>query len=453
MPKNNNIRNSHSSSTIGTTTSSKKSESSKTTFSSGGVEGIKKKRVNAQTQLVNSIRKKKMEKALQHEYELEKLHKEEERNDFLSKINDENAVSTVEGQFDMMRGLLKKTNKRSGLDMFDDDDDAQEENHSSTIPSVSKKDDQDIDEERLVKTSEQQYSILEKVLSKKQKSDEFKKKYESKIVNTTNDNTAQQQYINKHQPVAAISTPASSPHQATSQTQQQAFTGDNEMPFIKAPITKTICLHCEREKTPKGMMIKYIVIINEKDEVVYHCLSEEVKNLLNSGEDPADTTSQLSGLGEVTYSLMTIRDHVSKILRKTFVIVGHTIFHNLIGIFGPRNVHEFKSKLRDVGVVDPNTEQKYDTTTLTNIPLILSRLLGLTNTKKMNRVEIAINMLKSYKLHAKVFDQFSKRSSLDLLGYEERQLMKREQKAHYQQKYMTTINNGIDNILAQMKKK
>ncbi|KAF0982222.1 hypothetical protein FDP41_011677 [Naegleria fowleri] len=115
MPKNNNIRNSHSSSTIGTTTSSKKSESSKTTFSSGGVEGIKKKRVNAQTQLVNSIRKKKMEKALQHEYELEKLHKEEERNDFLSKINDENAVSTVEGQFDMMRGLLKKNKQTIGF--------------------------------------------------------------------------------------------------------------------------------------------------------------------------------------------------------------------------------------------------------------------------------------------------------------------------------------------------
>ncbi|KAG2393864.1 hypothetical protein C9374_003628 [Naegleria lovaniensis] len=441
MPKNNH----HAS--FAKTTSHKKSESSNL-FS--GVEGIKKKRVNAQTQLVNSIRKKKMEKALQHEYELEKLHKEEERNDFLSKINDENAGATVEGQFDMMRGLLKKTNKRSGLDMFDDDDDDENSSLSNT-----KKDIENVDEQSLVKTSEQQHSILEKVLSKKQKNDEFKKKYESanSTTTSTNANTAHtQSHQTKSQPVTTLSIPSvsQSSHQSNA---QQVFTGDKELPFIKAPITKTICLHCEREKTPKGMMIKYIVIINDKDEVIYHCISEEVKNLLNSGDDSVDTTSQLSGLGEVTYSLMTIREHVSKILRNAFVVVGHTIFHNLIGIFGPRNVHEFKSKLRDIGVVDPNSEQKYDTTTLTNIPLLISRLLGLTNTKKMNRVEVAINILKAYKLHAKTFDQYSKKSSLDLLGYEERQLMKREQKAQYQQKYMTTINNGIDNLLAQMKNK
>ena len=407
----------------------KASEQKKDTIPSlhGSDDGIKKKRVNTQTALVNSIRKKKMEKVMLHEYELEKLNKDEDKNDFMSKIKDDNAT-TVEGQFDMMRGLMKKTNKKSGLDMFDE----------------TEKNDEPVDEKNLVNSSEQQMSILDKVLSKqKPKHDEFKSKYEKMSEMTMPFEESKPNFI----PVSDVAQTLSATKQISSAT--TTFTGDKDLPFIKAAISKTICMYCEREKTPKGMMIKYIVIINDKDEVIYHSATQEVREMMTEDQNESSTT----GLGEATYPLASIRDHVSKILRKSFVVVGHTIFHNLIGLFGPRNVHEYKSKLRDIAVVDPNTELPLETALITNVSMIISRLLGLTNTKKMNRIETAISILKSYKLHAKTFDQYSKKSTLDLLGFEERQLIKREHKANYQQKYMTTINNNIDHLMAQMKNK
>jgi len=410
----------------------KQQQSTQKTKPASGSSGIKKK--NSQSELVNTIRKKNLEKKLKQEYEMDKIQKEEEKNDFFHKINDDSAAYSLEGQFEMMRGLMKG-NKRSGLEIFNEDDD----NEPQKTSEDNKNDKDMVDEEHLVKTSEQQMSILEKVLAKKPKVDDLKKKYEKK-------SAIVEEMQNSSNPILSsiISTKPSSVSNETS-TKTQQF----ELPFIKAPITKTICLYCERERTLKGMMIKYVVIINDKEQVVYHALSEDAKLATQDDEDASTST----GLGESLYPIHTISDHVSKIMQKAKAVVGHTVYHDMIGLFGPRNIHQIKNKLRDIAVIDPNTEQPLDVASVGNVLLIISKLLGVSDVKKMNRIDIAIAILQSYKLHAKIFDKHSRSSSLDLLGFTEQQSIKREEKVQYQQKYMTAINNGIDNILSQMKRK
>ncbi|EFC41651.1 predicted protein [Naegleria gruberi] len=431
---------------------------SKSIPSSEEHSGIKKKQ-NTQTVLVNSIRKKKIERAIKNDYETEKAKKEEDKNDFLSKMSEDYNPTSTEGQFEMMRGLMKKTTKKSGLDIFDDDEEMEES---------KKKDEEPIDENHLVKTSEQQVSILEKVLSKKKKSEELKKKYEKK---EAMEKIALEQLPFSKSTTKSTTTPSSTSATTTSSVKSTTTTTttdfiplavpqtevksiDKDLPFVKAPISKTICLHCERERTIRGLMIKYVIVTNDQDEVIYHAASEDtLRAIAEDKEAVASSTQANISLGEVTYSLLTIREHLSKIFRKTFVIVGYTIYNDMIGIFGPRNIREFQSKLRDVGIVDPNTEQPLDRSMLTNVSVLLSKLLGLNNTKKMTRIENTTNIYKAYKLHSKIFDKYSKQSSLDLLGFEERQLIKKEKKVQYQQKYMTAINGSIDNILSQMKNK
>ncbi|KAL9656091.1 hypothetical protein ABK040_007709 [Willaertia magna] len=358
-----------------------------TTIASGIIGSGHTESVFKKKEIELKKREDKEKKRLHEEYIKEQLQKEQEKEDLSHTLDKLTADETsITEQFEMMRNLVNNKKKK----LYDSDSDNDDEN----------KEEEKKDEKKLVKDKDHTLSIAERILSKSLEA-------------------------------------SSDDHQS------------NDKQQIKNNKNKFIALRCEKQRSHLGLNMNYIIIVNDKEEVVF-------EQFIGTNKD----------LNEVSFGSCCKK--VCKILKEYKIIIGYNIYNDLQKITDTAKERDLlnnlinEKRIRDLAIINPQIEApliKEENEEYPDIKVILSKLLNIKEALHWNAMEVAKGMVQLYKIYGKVYNQYCLEDENAIVklarstsGINHKKGTQTD-RIKYAESFMQNTNASIDNLIQIMKNK